>query len=58
MSYDAPYAGGLASRHGVEMPIAEAVGQILYEGVTVRKALAELMGRSAKAEGRGIVPLP
>jgi len=24
----------------------------------VRKALAELMGRSAKAEGRGIVSLP
>ncbi len=46
---------GLASRHGVEMPIAAAVGQILYEGVTVRKALAELMGRSAKAEGHGIV---
>jgi len=25
MSYDAPYAGGLASRHGVEMPIDAAV---------------------------------
>ena len=49
---------GPASRHGVEMPIAAAVGQILNEGGAVRKDLAELMGRSAKAEGRGVRPLP
>ena len=45
----------LASRRGVEMPIAEAVGRILYEGETVREALADLMDREAKAEGHGIV---
>ena len=45
----------LASRRGVEMPIAEAVGRILYEGETVREALVDLMDREAKAEGHGIV---
>ena len=45
----------LASRHGVEMPIAESVGRILYEGATVGGALTDLMGRAARAEGHGIV---
>ena len=40
------------------MPTAAAVGHIIYERGAVWKALAELMGRSARAEGHGIVPLP
>ncbi len=46
----------LAARHGVEMPIAEAVGRILHEGDTVQQAMAALMGRAPKSEGHGIVP--
>ena len=37
------------------MPIAEEVGRVLYEGETPREALARLMGREARSEGRGIV---
>ena len=44
----------LAARHGVEMPIAEAVGSILYEGETVRDAMKRLMGRQPTHEGLGI----
>ena len=44
----------LAARHGVEMPIAEAVGRILHEGETVHEAMAALMGRAPKSEGHGI----
>ena len=40
----------LAHRHGVEMPIAEQVGQVLYEGVAPSEALNELMTREAKRE--------
>jgi len=45
----------LAERHGVEMPIAEAVGGMLYEGQTVHHAMASLMGREPTSEGHGIV---
>lgn len=45
----------LAHEHDVEMPIAEEVGRVLYEGETPRDALTRLMGREAKSEGRGIV---
>ena len=45
----------LAARYEVEMPIAEEVGRVLYEGETPRDALTRLMGREARAEGRGIV---
>ena len=45
----------LAARQGVEMPIAEAVGRILYEGETVQQAMAALMGRVPTSEGHGIV---
>ena len=41
----------LAAREGVEMPIAEAVGRILYEGETVQQAMAALMGREPTSEG-------
>jgi len=40
----------LAGRHGVEMPIAEAVYSILFEGVEPRRALALLMAREPKPE--------
>ncbi|MCZ7416310.1 NAD(P)H-dependent glycerol-3-phosphate dehydrogenase [Streptomyces sp. WMMC897] len=42
----------LATRHGVEMPITETVVEIVHEGKAPLVALKELMGRSAKAEGR------
>jgi len=44
----------LAARHGVEMPIAEAVGRILYEGETVQDAMKRLMDRTPRHEGHGI----
>ncbi len=40
----------LAERHNVEMPITEAVYQILFEGKSVEKAIADLMKRRLKAE--------
>lgn len=40
----------LARRHGVEMPIAEQVARVLYEGADPRMALMELMSRSLKSE--------
>jgi glycerol-3-phosphate dehydrogenase (NAD(P)+) len=40
----------LAARHEVEMPIAEQVGLVLYEGKDPRIAVAELMTREAKPE--------
>ena len=45
----------LAEAEGVEMPIAEEVGRVLYEEEKPRDALARLMGREAKSEGYGIV---
>jgi glycerol-3-phosphate dehydrogenase (NAD(P)+) len=44
----------LAERHGVEMPIAEQVGRVLYEGASPVEAVATLMTRQAKAEMEGI----
>lgn len=40
----------LARRHGVEMPIVDAVYSILFERVEPRAALAELMAREPKPE--------
>ncbi len=40
----------LAERHGVEMPMAEQVGLVLYEGKEPTVALADLMTRQAKPE--------
>jgi glycerol-3-phosphate dehydrogenase (NAD(P)+) len=40
----------LAERHGVDMPIAQQVGRVLYEGLDTSEALAELMTREAKSE--------
>lgn len=40
----------LAARHQVEMPIAEQVGRVLYEGGHPREAVLDLMTRSATSE--------
>jgi glycerol-3-phosphate dehydrogenase (NAD(P)+) len=40
----------LADRHGVEMPITQAVYEILFEGCSIRDAIHELMTRPLKAE--------
>lgn len=40
----------LAERHGVEMPIARAVHQIIFEDKDPRRAIEELMTREAKPE--------
>ncbi len=40
----------LAHRHQVEMPIAEKVGEVLYEKADVGQALHELMTRQARSE--------
>jgi len=40
----------LAHKHGVDMPIAEKVGSVLYEKADVDHALHELMTREAKSE--------
>ena len=41
----------LASRHGVEMPITQAVHDVLFGGVSPAEAIAGLMSRPLKAEG-------
>ena len=40
----------LADRHDVEMPIAEQVGKVLYEGAAVPDAILALMGRVSRSE--------
>jgi len=40
----------LADRHNVEMPITQAVYEVIFEGKSVREAIAELMTRRLKAE--------
>jgi glycerol-3-phosphate dehydrogenase (NAD(P)+) len=42
----------LARRHGVEVPIAEQVYAILYEGKSPKAAIRELLTRDLKAEPR------
>ena len=43
----------LAQRHGVEMPITEAVYAILFEGMSPDAAVGHLMERDATVEGEG-----
>lgn len=43
----------LAEKYGVEMPIAEQVYKVLFEGADPREALIELMTREAKSEHSG-----
>ena len=40
----------LANELGVEMPIAEMASRVLFEGLSPKKAMAELMGRPARSE--------
>jgi len=40
----------LAGRYGVEMPITQAVYEVLFENKPVRKAIADLMKRQLRAE--------
>jgi glycerol-3-phosphate dehydrogenase (NAD(P)+) len=42
----------IAAAAGVELPITEQVGQVLFEGKGAKEALEDLMGRDAKAEVR------
>ncbi|MBI4297597.1 MAG: NAD(P)-dependent glycerol-3-phosphate dehydrogenase [Chloroflexi bacterium] len=44
----------LARERGVEMPIAEGMYRVLYEGLEVRRAVAELLAREAKPEWWGV----
>ena len=44
----------LAEREGVEMPIAEHVVKVLYEGVSPRDMVLSLMLREAKQESHGL----
>ena len=47
---NAQSARALAERAGIEMPIVNAVHGILFEGVPVRNAVAELMSRALRPE--------
>lgn len=41
---------GLAGRHGVEMPICEAVDALLHQGLAAREAVERLLARDPKHE--------
>ena len=51
-------AVSLAQRHGVELPIAEQVHAILFEGKSARAALRELLTRDLKPEAERRVRRP
>lgn len=40
----------LGRQHGVDLPITEAVCQVLFEGLAPRQAVSDLLAREAKAE--------
>ena len=44
----------LASRHGVDLPIASSVAGVLFESVNPSRALSELMSREPKPETAGV----
>ena len=44
----------LAGRFGVDMPIARATHQVLFEGLDPRQAVVELMGRPPRSEWEGL----
>ena len=48
--YTAAAVRKLAERYEVEMPLAEAIHRILYQGVQVKQVLSELMERPLKTE--------
>ena len=43
----------LAAKHGVEMPLTEAVYQLCHEGMDVQEMVTSLLGRSTKPEVYG-----
>jgi len=45
----------IADREGVDVPIAEQVGRVLYEGATAAEVLEYLMGRAAGSETEGLI---
>ena len=47
-------ARALASRLGIEMPIAEAMHRVLFEGLSVKEGLERLMSRQARHELWGL----
>ena len=49
--YAAANARALAARTGVEMPIAQAAYEVLYEGRDVRSVVETLMSRAKRADG-------
>jgi glycerol-3-phosphate dehydrogenase (NAD(P)+) len=49
-AYTVDAAIGLARRHDVEMPIAEEVHNVLFEGKSVQRALLDLLSRESKDE--------
>jgi glycerol-3-phosphate dehydrogenase (NAD(P)+) len=49
-AYTVDAALALASRHGVEMPIAQEVHNVLFEGKSVSRALVDLLARESKDE--------
>ena len=40
----------LSQKYGVEMPITEALYQVLFQGLSVKEALNKLMSRTGKHE--------
>jgi len=50
--HSARAALALATRHGVEMPITEAVCAVLFEGLAPMRAVENLLGREPKRETR------
>ena len=47
-------ANELAAREGVEMPISEQMGRVLFDGLDPREAITELMVRDPKPETRDV----
>ena len=43
----------LGERHGVELPIAREVANVLFQNKPPRQAVSDLMERELKAEGEG-----
>ncbi|MGN0412892.1 MAG: NAD(P)H-dependent glycerol-3-phosphate dehydrogenase [Lachnospiraceae bacterium] len=48
--YSAKAAAGLAKKYQIEMPIVEKVNEVLFEGLSAKQAMRELMLRDRKNE--------
>jgi glycerol-3-phosphate dehydrogenase (NAD(P)+) len=48
--HSAPVARDLAKRHGVDMPITNAVCAVLFDGLPAREAVQQLLARDPRAE--------